>query len=679
MAEYDGDEYLRERSDPKFEKRIPVNFGVAYQPADWMDLSVGYERGDKVMVRGTLLANFKTAKPAPKFDRPPERVARRLPLKTVEEVERQVKKRNNKTASAPVSVVAPQYIPEYEPLPVYQPAAYQPPAPVAVQDPGDVDVDRLFDVLDQHGYQFEDFHFDGHGVTVAVSPVGLAWQAGSAPRAARAVADSLTLPAQTVTLTVRTPEGGQFETTVNQTPNNRPEIRVAEHQQLAPVSQPERHQSNPPQTLPAQPAQSITQPLFRLASLTKPLVLDGKLKQRVAERLMTDMGRAGFVVDGVSVDPGEVTVFMRNKKFFMRAQGLGRAARIITNRIPESVEFITLVSLEKGLEVSRVRLMRRDLEIAARQTKSTGEIWHSARVEGPDPAAAKPEFRQVGLYPDIDFTIQPKTRQSLFDPERPFLFQIYGAFGANAQLTPGLSMRGEIGINIYQNFTKSNRPAGSLLPHVRSDVLRYLQDGKNNLENLYVDYQRTLAKDWYGRVSAGYFEQMYGGFSSEVLYAPYGQRWTAGLDLNQVWKRNFNQRLGFQDYNVLTGHLSVNYELPWPHVLATVRAGRYLARDIGATFELARIFESGVRVGGFFSLTDVSSEEFGEGSFDKGIMLSLPLDLFLVRHSRRVSTFVLRPLFRDGGQMVMVPSRLHPAISKYSYDDLGRGWSKFLK
>lgn len=660
MVEYDGDAYLRERLDPKVQKKTPINFGVSYQLADWMDVSLAYERGDKVMVRGTLLANFNSAKPAPKFDKLPERVALRRPLKIKEKLE--PKQDGNPTEQGE------QAVPEQ----LYHQAAYQPDNAFSEAGQGDVDVDMMFDVLADYGYQVEDFHFDGQRVTVEVSTIGIAWRADTAPLAARALAGLVTLPAGTITLTVRTPEGGQFKTSINRTPKRLPETRFANQ---IPVSN----------TLPLlKPASAATlpgasrSPLFQTVSLAPPLELDFKLRQKVAERLIAGLGQSGLVVEGVSIDPLEVTVFLRNKRYFVRAQGLGRAARIIANRLPPSVEVITLVSLERGLEVSRVSLLRKDLELSARLTNSVGELWHSARVEGPDPAAPAPEFRPVGLYPDIGYTIKPKTRQSVFDPDRPFLFQLYAAFGVRAQLTPGLSLRGELGINIFQNFTDSNRGAGSNLPHVRSDVLRYLQEGKNNLENLQVDYMRNLGPDWYGRVSIGYFEQMYGGVSGEVLYAPYGQRWTIGADLNQVWKRNFNQRLGLQDYEVLTGHISVNYELPRPRMLVTIRGGRYLAKDIGTTFEVTRIFDSGARLGGFFTLTDVSAAEFGEGSFDKGITLSLPLDLFLTNHSRRVSAVTLRPLFRDGGQMVNVNTRLYPMISKYSLGALDKGWSQLL-
>ncbi|MCX7197716.1 MAG: YjbH domain-containing protein, partial [Proteobacteria bacterium] len=87
----------------------------------------------------------------------------------------------------------------------------------------------------------------------------------------------------------------------------------------------------------------------------------------------------------------------------------------------------------------------------------------------------------------------------------------------------------------------------------------------------------------------------------------------------------------------------------WNDVRAQVAAGRYLAGDVGATFQLSRGFDNGVTVGAFFTKTNVSAERFGEGSFDKGIFVRVPFDAFLMRSSARAGTFMYQPLTRDGG------------------------------
>ena len=69
-------------------------------------------------------------------------------------------------------------------------------------------------------------------------------------------------------------------------------------------------------------------------------------------------------------------------------------------------------------------------------------------------------------------------------------------------------------------------------------------------------------------------------------------------------------------------------------VLFHLRGGRYLAEDSGFTFNVSRDFKSGLNMGVFFSLTDISKAEFGEGSFDKGFYFSLPVDLFFNTFSK---------------------------------------------
>ena len=85
---------------------------------------------------------------------------------------------------------------------------------------------------------------------------------------------------------------------------------------------------------------------------------------------------------------------------------------------------------------------------------------------------------------------------------------------------------------------------------------------------------------------------------------------------------------------------------------AKLSVGRYLAKDMGATFDLSRVFDNGVKFGAFFTKTNVSAATFGEGSFDKGVYLSVPFDAFLTRSSNTRATALWKPLTRDGGAML---------------------------
>ena len=87
--------------------------------------------------------------------------------------------------------------------------------------------------------------------------------------------------------------------------------------------------------------------------------------------------------------------------------------------------------------------------------------------------------------------------------------------------------------------------------------------------------------------------------------------------------------------------------------------GRYLARDIGATLEVRRIFSNGFSIGGFATKTNVSAAEFGEGSFDKGIYFAIPIDLVSRNYQENTAKFLWRNLTRDGGAMLNGGLNLH--------------------
>jgi len=64
---------------------------------------------------------------------------------------------------------------------------------------------------------------------------------------------------------------------------------------------------------------------------------------------------------------------------------------------------------------------------------------------------------------------------------------------------------------------------------------------------------------------------------------------------------------------------------------------------------VTRAFDNGASIGAYATKTDVSSTEFGEGSFDKGIFVSIPFDFMLPRSTRARANFAWTPLYRDGG------------------------------
>ena len=93
---------------------------------------------------------------------------------------------------------------------------------------------------------------------------------------------------------------------------------------------------------------------------------------------------------------------------------------------------------------------------------------------------------------------------------------------------------------------------------------------------------------------------------------------------------------------------------------------------------MSRRFGSGWEVGGYATFTDVPFDTFGEGSFDKAIFVSVPIDWIISSPNRTKRRLTLRPITRDGGANLASARKLYRQI-EHSQDahfkrELGRIW-----
>ena len=284
-----------------------------------------------------------------------------------------------------------------------------------------------------------------------------------------------------------------------------------------------------------------------------------------------------------------------------------------------------------------------------------------------------------GRYPKFGWSAVPLIRQHIGGGDNFYLYQLWAALSGSVEVARGLSANGTLGRNIYNNFDRiTTEPPGGELHKVRSDVKEYLQQGQNNIVRLQTQYMAMPLPDLYVRLSAGLFEEMYGGYGGEILYRPFASRFAAGVDLNWVRQREFDQQLDFRDYSVITGHLNLYWDTPFYGLLGQMHIGQYLAGDRGATFQLSRRFDSGIRAGTWLTLTNVPFEVFGEGSFDKGFFFTLPFDLFTTQSTTRSGIFAFRPLTKDGGQRLNITPRLYDITAGGNLDNITRDWDQFL-
>lgn len=384
----------------------------------------------------------------------------------------------------------------------------------------------------------------------------------------------------------------------------------------------------------------------------------------------TALRQQGFEIAAVKLSPDRrgLSLWIEQNSYRSPLVVLGRTARALNTVMPAWVDHYTVIGVDAGVEVWRLHVLRKDFEAMAQYRGSPEETRRHADSDPPlpdDPAAQGADHPDRLRLPRFNWDTGPGFRQQIGGPDGFYFGQILWRLTADVRLTQGLTVSGGLAFNIVNNFNNITLASDSQLPRVRSDIVQYLQNGQQAVTKLETNYIWSPASTVYARVSAGIFEEMYGGIGAEVLWRPQFQRWAIGANVNVVQQREFAERFNFRDYRVATGNLNLYYEFPWYGLKAKVSGGRYLAKDYGSTIELTREFKSGASLGVFATFTNVPARVFGEGSFDKGFFINIPFDLLFAKSTRRSASFLFRPLTRDGGQKV------RDGIDLYNATDAG--------
>ena len=215
---------------------------------------------------------------------------------------------------------------------------------------------------------------------------------------------------------------------------------------------------------------------------------------------------------------------------------------------------------------------------------------------------------------------------------------------------------------VWDNFDDLRFPPIDVFPaQVRSDVKQYLKNMDQGIliGRAQFDYHITPINNHNIMFTAGILEDMFSGYGMEYLYFKQNTNYSFGVELFKVKKRDYDWGFGHLDYENVMASANFYYRnyglIPFDLKLT---AGEYLAGDIGSTIELSRSFSNGVNFGVFATFTDVSAEQFGEGSFDKGIFFNIPIYGNFINYT-------WRPLTKDPGANLVRRNSLHNLLVKF--------------
>ena len=371
-------------------------------------------------------------------------------------------------------------------------------------------------------------------------------------------------------------------------------------------------------------------------------------KERWYSRLLYDVERSGLLlVEGtLSEDQQQAQLVVGNASLALWSDAIAALTAMADLHLPASVRTIFFVTEDGGHRTATIVVPRPSSSYRADASTHLSRI---RVLQGR--TLIKPQHRTGFVTGKLNTELNLKSRFQLFDPDDPARFQIYADAFAEYSLSSHWAIRASLALDLENNFDESLRQeSDSVLPKVRSDIVKYLNQGESGLEKLIVEGRNTYGSSIHYRAFAGVLEEMFSGAGGEVLYWPSKSRLAFGASVTYAKQRDFDRSLKHLDYDVITGHVSAYWATPFYNYDIAVHAGRYLAKDTGATLEVRRTFRNGWQVGVWATLTDVPFEEFGEGSFDKGMYFQLPLDAILGGASRSKLGTRIRPIQRDGGQ-----------------------------
>jgi len=384
--------------------------------------------------------------------------------------------------------------------------------------------------------------------------------------------------------------------------------------------------------------------------------------------LRKELAKQKLGLKAIATAPGELWVYYINNTYLKESEAAGRVIRTLMKNTDSSIELFHLFPVLGGAPVREITVARSTIENLDPSISSTEFSY--AMIQSPAPLNSPAlDSANSRAYPSFTWGVAPRLANQLFDPDNPLQTMILGEASANISIAPGLDFGATASTTLWSNF-RFNRAPGSELEHVRTDLLRYLDQGSTGIGYLAASYFSRLTPEVFIQAKSGYLEDMFMGAGGEILWRPERSRFSIGADLYQVWRRDYDRLFGHLPYNVLTGHVTLYYDSPWYGLNFAVHAGRYLAGDKGATFEIKRRFDSGIEIGAFATFTNVPFKKFGEGSFDKGIVIRIPVEWMLPIFTKTSFNIDLRPLTRDGGQRLLNDDSLYEYTRSTSYNEI---------
>ena len=313
---------------------------------------------------------------------------------------------------------------------------------------------------------------------------------------------------------------------------------------------------------------------------------------------------------------------------------------------------ITIKNYVNGMEVSNLKT---NIKNSSYEFSKTDKVTSNRSI-----------YSKNGEFPRYFQFIQPKVRTFIGSREGFLYYGLFLEHISKYMINDGFFIDSQLALSIENNFDELTIPPVDTYPaQVRTDIKDYLNgiDDGLAIKRLNVNKFTKLSKNSYLFMSAGILEEMFNGFGVEYLNHSIDRNLSYGFEIFRVKKRGYEYNFKMLDYMKTTAHANLYYKFGESGFHSKLSWGQYLAGDEGATFKVWKRFKNGAEMGAYASLTDVSFEEYGEGSFDKGVFFKIPFDVF---GQKSLNSYGWKPLTKDPGSKLNKPYELYNELIRFN-------------
>ena len=369
------------------------------------------------------------------------------------------------------------------------------------------------------------------------------------------------------------------------------------------------------------------------------------------ERLITALSRSGFSDIGVEIEGKSLWIDARNENYYYSPKAVSVIMGLVREISPEAIQDVNIMLTENRIPVIRFSATRSDIAQWYEEKLTARELLYLSRLDTDIHSRPDIPRREIRL---VRYGFRPVLETFLNDPSGFFKARLGLEVWSSYHPWKGASFVASLEGYPINNISTVNEPLS--IP-VRSDIALYKEQNVA-LGKLMFDQIAKTSHEVYGRISAGILEIEYAGLDGEVAMPMLDGRIMAGISGSAVKKRDPDNPLKLKEDDVkdlyTTAFWNTRFNFPEQEISFDVKAGRFLAGDLGARFTVSK-FINGVIVTAWYGITDTSkfTDEYNRGYQDSGLQVTIPLRLLKGEDSRTSYLYSLSPWTRDVAQDII--------------------------